>query len=417
MKSRGALVIGGSLGGLIAAHLLRGAGWDVTVFERNAEELASRGVGLGTHPQLIAILKRAGIDFDESMGIKPPRAVCLGSGGEILVEQPTARTLSGWSRLYRALLDALPAHTYKLGKRLSRVEQDGDGVTAIFADGTRERGDLLVGADGIRSTVRSQLLPDVQPVYAGYVAWRASIDEADVPPNLWRELVELYAFCLPEGEQLISYAVPGRDNSTAVGHRGYNIVWYRAVDRDTLTDMSTDAAGRHHVNGIPPPLIRPDVVARIKADAKAVIAPQIADVFARAAPFFQPIYDLTSPRIVFGRVVLAGDAAFVARPHAGAGTTKAALDAACLADSLRDAGDDLDAGLRHYEQMQLPFGHTLVEVNRAEGAYLSAQLKPKAERTAAELHRDINAVVRAHIDRSDQVGEIVAAHGLSALAL
>src|SRR6516164_1277011 len=74
MSTRRALVVGGSLGGLIAAHMLRGAGWDVTVFERNAEELASRGVGLGTHPQLIAILKRAGIDFDESMGIKPPRA-------------------------------------------------------------------------------------------------------------------------------------------------------------------------------------------------------------------------------------------------------------------------------------------------------------------------------------------------------
>jgi 2-polyprenyl-6-methoxyphenol hydroxylase-like FAD-dependent oxidoreductase len=414
---RRALVVGGSLGGLIAAHMLRGAGWDATVFERNDEALASRGVGLGTHPQLIAILKRAGIDFDESMGIKPPRAVCLDRHGKILIEQPTARTLSGWSRLYNALLEALPAESYRLGKRLERVEQDSDGVTAMFADGTRERGDLLVGADGIRSTVRGQFLPEVQPVYAGYVAWRAAIDEAEVPPALWRELVELYAFCLPEGEQLISYAVPGRDNSTAVGRRAYNIVWYRPVDRDTLRDISTDAAGRHHPNGIPPPLIRPDVIAAIKAEANAVIAPQIAAIFARTAPFFQPIYDLTSPRIVFGRVALAGDAAFVARPHAGAGTTKAALDAACLADSLRDAGSDLDAGLERYQRMQLPFGRTLVEVNRAEGAYLSAQLKPRAERTAAELHRDINAVVRAHIDRSEQVGDIVAAHGLTALAL
>ena len=156
------------------------------------------------------------------------------------------------------------------------------------------------------------------------------------------------------------------------------------------------------------------MIAKIKADAKAVIAPQIAEIFARTTPFFQPIYDLISPQIVFGRVVLAGDAAFVARPHAGAGTTKAALDAACLADSIRDAGGDLDAGLRHYQRMQMPFGRALVEVNRAEGAYLSAQTKPKAERSAAELNRDIGAVVRAHIDRSEQVGDIVAAHGLTA---
>jgi 2-polyprenyl-6-methoxyphenol hydroxylase-like FAD-dependent oxidoreductase len=252
----------------------------------------------------------------------------------------------------------------------------------------------------------------VQPLYAGYVAWRAVLDEADVPPDLWREMVELYAFCLPEGEQLISYAVPGRDNETAIGRRGYNIVWYRPVDRETLVDICTDAKGNYHAAGIPPPLIRADVIARIKADAKAIIAPQVAEIFARTTPFFQPIYDLASPRLVFGQVILAGDAAFVARPHAGAGTTKAALDAACLADSIRDAGADLHSGLAAYECLQRPFGNALVELNRAEGAYLSAQLKPKAERTARELHRDIGAVLHAHTNRSDQVGNIVAAHGL-----
>jgi len=412
MTSPRALVIGGSLGGLMVAHLLRSVGWDALVFERNTEELASRGVGLGTHPQLIAVLKRAGIPFDESMGITPPRGVCLDRHGSIILEQPMARALSGWSRLYRALIDALPARTCQFGKRLTRVEQDGAGVTAIFADGARESGDLLVGADGLRSTVRAQFLPDLEPAYAGYVAWRAVLDEADVPPELWHEVVGLYAFCLPDGEQLISYPVPGRDNDTAVGRRAYNIIWYRPTDTATLTDICTDAAGRYHAAGIPPPLIRPEVVARIKADAERLIAPQIAAIFERTTPFFQPIYDLDSPRMVFGRIALAGDAAFVARPHAGAGTTKAALDAACLADSIAGAGGDLAAGLDRYQRIQLPFGKALVQLNRDEGAYLSAQTKPKAERRGAELHRDPRAVLRAHIARSDQIGEIVAAHGL-----
>src|SRR3984885_11052335 len=139
-----ALVIGGSLGGVMAAQLLRSTGWDAWVFERNDEELSSRGVGLGTHPQLIAILKRAGVAFDETMGITPPRGVCLDGSGAIINEQPMARALSGWARLYRAWLDGLPAQSYRLGKRLLRVGQDADSVTASFADGTRERGDLLV---------------------------------------------------------------------------------------------------------------------------------------------------------------------------------------------------------------------------------------------------------------------------------
>ena len=413
MTRRRALVIGGSLGGLLAAHLLRSVGWDAVVFERNDEELASRGVGLGTHPQLIAILRRAGIAFDETMGIQLQRAVCLARDGSTLVEQPTTRTMSGWSRLYRALREALPKENYRLGKKLARVEQHDTGVTAHFADGTRESGDILVGADGVRSTVRAQYLPQIEPAYAGYVAWRAVLDETDVPRDIWREMFEVYAFCLPEGEQLISYPVPGCDNDTQIGQR-YNIVWYRPTAPRILADMCTDATGRHHAAGIPPPLIRPDVIARVKADARALIAPQVAEIFARAAPFFQPIYDLVSPRIVFGRVVLAGDAAFVTRPHAGAATTKAALDAAILADCLREAGDDIGNALSRFEHSQQPFGRAMVALGREEGVYLSAQLKPKDQRTSGELNRDAAAVLLAHSNRSDQVGGILAAHGLDA---
>ncbi len=414
MTRRRALVIGGSLGGLLAAHLLRSVGWDAVVFERNDEELASRGVGLGTHPQLIAILRRAGIAFDETMGIQLQRAVCLARDGSTLVEQPTTRTMSGWSRLYRALREALPKENYRLGKKLARVEQHDTGVTAHFADGTRESGDILVGADGVRSTVRAQYLPQIEPAYAGYVAWRAVLDETDVPRDIWREMFEVYAFCLPEGEQLISYPVPGCDNDTQIGQRAYNIVWYRPTAPRILADMCTDATGRHHAAGIPPPLIRPDVIARVKADARALIAPQVAEIFARAAPFFQPIYDLVSPRIVFGRVVLAGDAAFVTRPHAGAATTKAALDAAILADCLREAGDDIGNALSRFEHSQQPFGRAMVALGREEGVYLSAQLKPKDQRTSGELNRDAAAVLLAHSNRSDQVGGILAAHGLDA---
>jgi 2-polyprenyl-6-methoxyphenol hydroxylase-like FAD-dependent oxidoreductase len=367
MGRRRALIIGGSLGGLFAAHLLRASGWDVDVFERIGEDLAGRGAGLGTHDALKQAMRRIGLDVVTPLGVATHAYVCRDRSGGAVNEIRLERVMSAWARLYRPLKDALPAECYHPGMALARVEAEERGVTAVFADGARVSGDILIGADGGRSTVRTQFLPDVKPAYAGYVAWRALAAEAAVAPASRDALFEHLTFCIPDGELLISYPVPARDGDIRPGHRDYNIVWYRPTDAQQLADLNTDATGRRHEQ-VPPPLIRPDVTAAVKADARALLAPAVADIFVQTEqPFFQAIFDLASPRLVFGRVALLGDAAFVARPHVGAGVTKAALDATCLADATA-AEPDLDAALTRYDRERRRFGDWIVARSRDLGA-------------------------------------------------
>ncbi len=402
MAKQRALIIGGSVGGLFAANLLRSVGWDAVVFERNPEELSGRGAGISTHPQLHAVTKRLGIPFDDAMGIRIDTVIFLAHDGKEYERRPTARVMSSWGRVFRSLRDLVPAESYRLDKSLVRVEQDADAVTAVFADGTRERGDLLVGADGGRSTVREQYLPAAKPNYAGYVAWRVMLDERDVPPAVHAEIFARYTYCLPPGELFLGYPVPGRNNETEPGRRAYNIVWYRPTHPERLADLCTDATGRNHGTSIAPPLIRPDVVDWIRAETRALVAPQVAEIFERdPRPFFQPIFDLDTPQIVFGRVALLGDAAFLMRPHPGAGTTKAALDAAYLADAIAEHG--LSAGLERYQRVQGAFGSGIVQQSRRDGAYLTDQLKPREQRQNKDLTWAVDDLMRDHDSRSAEV--------------
>ena len=370
--SRHALIVGGSLGGLLAAHMLRASGWHVDVFERSAEDLAGRGAGLGTHDGLVAVLRRIGISIDDSLGVATHSYIWLDTSGATLREIPFFRVMTAWSRLYRPLRDALPAAHYHAGKSLVRVEQDTRTVTAVFADGTSATGDLLVAADGSRSAARAQVLPQVRPEYAGYIAWRALVAEADIAPADRNLLFARNTFCVPDTELAVSYGVPARDGDVRVGHRDYNIVWYRPADAAALDDLNTDVSGRRHEQ-IPPPLIRPDVTTAVKKDARRLLAPAIANIFERAEqPIFQAIYDLAAPRLTFGRLALLGDAAFVARPHVGAGVTKAALDAACLANAL-SSHDDINAALADYDRTRQSAGAWMVERGRASGACIAVE--------------------------------------------
>ena len=374
-RARRAVVIGGSVGGLFAANLLRRAGWDVVVFERTVGELASRGAGIGMTQELVAVMQRVGAELDATMGVEVPSFIWVDRNSRVLHEEHRYQVTSAWARIYRPLKDALPQECYRSGMLLDHVEQDERRVTAIFADGSRADGDILIATDGAHSTVRSELLPEVEPRYAGYVAWRGMVEEPDVPRADRALLFEHIAFCFPDGEMLLSIPIPGHDDNTRRGARRCYFVWYRPADyEDCLPDLCTDATGKRHGVSIPPPLIRAEVVDELRARAQAVLASEIARIVVKAAqPMLQPIFDLESPRMVFGRVALLGDAAFVARPHVVAGVTKAALDAQALADALEAKDGDMQTALTLYDRTRRQFGCEIVRHARYLGAHLEAQ--------------------------------------------
>ena len=392
MKPR-ALVIGGSLGGLFAANLLHDLGWDVDVYERVPDDLASRGAGIGTHDELLSVLGRLGIAMDERLGAQVGDRVCLAREGTTVHRAPWGHIMSGWANVYRPLKERFPAQRYHFGKSFEELDQRGSEVVARFSDGSQAAGELLIGADGLRSAVRGQLFPGLEPAYAGYVAWRALIDEHALPAELRRRLGNIYWFGLPPGEMIVAYPVPARDG--APGHRDWNVVWYRPIVGDeALRDMCTDATGRHHGPAIPPPLVRPEVIAALKRDARALLAPLIAELVERSQPFFQAIFDVESPRLAVERVCLLGDAAFVARPHVGMGVTKAALDALCLRRSIEMHSESLETALARYDRLRGEFGRRSVARARRLGAYIEARARPERGWTGQQLDQRPERLMR-----------------------
>lgn len=384
------LVIGGSLVGLLAGNLLLRAGWDVTIFERVVDDLEGRGAGITILPGLIEAFRAAGANVSEqSLGIELPARVALDRAGRLVAEREFAQSMTSWGSLYESLKSAFPTQRYRRGMTLERVEQSDKQVTALFSNGERVEADLLIGADGHRSGIRNQLLPEPKARYAGYIAWRCLADEKDLPGADFATLIQRYAVCVAPGEQGIGYPVPGPGQSKRVGERQYNVVWYHPIrEQDELPRLMTDDNGRYYPTGIPPALLSNRVREEMIATAQEVLAPQFALALKKGRlHFFQPIMDLDPPRLSFGRVAIVGDAAFITRPHVAMGVPKGAGDVLALLRALDQHGEDYAAALAQFESKRLRVGRAITGRSRYLGAYMEAQLKSDAERQRAEAQR------------------------------
>ena len=356
-------VAGGSIGGLSAGVALRVAGFDVQVHERHPGPMETRGAGIVVQGELRQLLRANGA---------PPlpttqcsvRRYLEPAGGDGHVQR-APQEFTSWEAIYTTLRAALPADRYHMGSVLADFQDhDGGRLVSAMIDGKgRIETDVLVCADGAQSASRRRLLPDIAPSYAGYVAWRGTLDEADAPTELARYFDDAFTFSeARSGGHILVYLIPGDGAATAQGKRRLNWVWYVKADPAERDRVLLDRDGRRHHASLAQGDVPDTMIEELVTLARREVHPMLAKlVEATPEPFLQSIIDVVVPRMVFGRTVLLGDAAFVVRPHTAGAAAKAARDASVLASALKRARQNVDAGLGGFEDTQLEYGRGMAD--------------------------------------------------------
>jgi 2-polyprenyl-6-methoxyphenol hydroxylase-like FAD-dependent oxidoreductase len=377
-------VAGGSLVGLSAAIALSRLGMDVTVLERSPARAADGGGGLGVD---VTLLRQV-----TGIGEEPP------------VVHGIDRDTTAWHLLQEWLeVRALrrPGVTVRRGTQVTAVLPGSDQHQASVrtADGGERQADLVIGADGARSTVRAAVEPDHRDArYAGVLLWRTLVDERALPagvalPPAGEPSREVYA----APYRLVTYLVPGAAGETAVGHRRLNLVWYDPEQGDLLRESGLLDGETVHGSlapGTMPGPVRQRLASFAAANWPSPWREALALALSQGTVFGTPVVHYEPRGLARGRAALAGDAAHAASPMVGGGFRQGLHDVAALTQVL--AGLDNAAGipraLGRYQELRLSQAAQHVAVSeRATTEYLArAQLEdlPDPAPAAARLGDD-----------------------------
>ncbi len=338
---RRALIIGGGIGGVTTALALRQVGFDVDVFERTPE-LREVGSGLPLWSNALRSLHVLGLEETiEALGKSVTAGRVTTWDGQVLADLRTDELLARLgtitmvvhrAELLDALLKAFGTERLHLGTTFAQVIQDEQGVCAQFDDGKEARGDLLVAADGLHSTVRKQLFSAQPPVYAGYTCWRglAHIESGDLETWAWGKGRQFGITPMSQG-------------------RAY---WF--AQKNAAEGSPDHALGRKR-----------EVMA-LFGDWHDPI-PAVIEATDEADILRNDIYEQKHlRRWSKGRVALLGDAAHAMTPNLGQGACLAIEDAVVLARCLRSE-PDIVAALKRYERLRSRRASTIASLARFIG--------------------------------------------------
>lgn len=353
-SGRHAVIIGASYAGLVAAAGLRCNDWTVEIVEKSTELLRTGG-GVVVQPRMLDYLQQHGVAAPGIAAVPAVERKIFKRDNTVMRMAESAAAYTSWDVLLRELEGVVGPESIRRGVAMEDLPDWGANGEVELDTGQIVRGDVVIAADGIGSRSRRLLLPGIQPEYAGYVAWRGMVNEEELLPETLELFVDSLSSFDGEESSILLYEVPGEDGNIQPGHRRINWVWYQTVPQGPELDaLMSDTEGYVHRTTVPRGVMSDQTISTMQALAARDLCPPFREVVLKTPePFLQKIEDLTIPRLVFGRVVLIGDAASLVRPHIGSGTAKAVDDAIHLAHALSEGCDEDLSCLAAWEHTRL----------------------------------------------------------------
>ena len=375
------LIAGAGIGGLTAASCLMKAGYDVEIYEQ-APELSEIGAGIQLSANAMHVLNGLGLGKAiAKLSVRPAAYVFrLHDTGEIIGQFPLAEEherLNGapYNQLHRGdLHDLLAAkardfnkEVVRLNRRVVRFEETAGGVELFFADGSRARGDLLIGADGVKSAVRAQIAGADHAAYTGDAAWRLTLSTDQLPDDFMGRVMSVW---MGPGRHVVCYYLRGGALLNFVG-----LVETEEISEESWTAkfpwerLKADFEGWHE-------------------DIQAVIDSVDKDSCFRWSLYYRPPIATWST----GRATLLGDAVHATLPYLAQGAAMAIEDAAVLTRALQSTDSVADA-LQLYERNRIERTSRIVKGSDANRKlfHMRDQKKLRQEFAARDEGADRNA--------------------------
>ena len=367
-----AAIIGGSMAGLFAANFLQRINWDYSIHEIVSEPLSGRGAGIATYNELAELVKLT-TGFNKTLGTKCSERIVLDDKNNIIFKTKYPQVFTSWQYLYDILLSNINKNNYFLGDECINIIKNNNETNVKFKNGKVIKADLVIIANGIRSKLK-KLVDNNEPEFAGYIGWRGLVDEGSLSKKTFDLMSEYFCFVLPQNQQFLTYPVAGSgQDGLKIGKRRINWLWYKPITNKKYNELLIGKSGKIYEHGIPPQEIKDEFILSLKDEAKQKLPNSGIELLEKTEQILiQPIYDLRSEKMVKDNLITIGDCAFTARPHAGMGVTKAALDCFDLVKYLSEISENnLNDKLKIWQSKRVKEGFFLVNKSREMGSYIT----------------------------------------------